>query len=204
MESSARLGWSVYVCKDYAEFQKMNEELVANKRRKFWTAIQLIDTATGKTCDPPDGNLYVVNQAFVDALEGGADLRVRSDQKPISGAGKDAPEKPSSSAVAAMSDPAPDSPSSPSQGGPALPPDSYPGDGGATPPPASNLEESAGSPLVSSPSSTVPPADSSVHSSLPPPPTPQSSVVPALAGQAQPPPKAKPAAKPKPKPKAAA
>jgi hypothetical protein len=63
-----RLNCQSYVCKDYAEFAKMNKDIVAKLSRSLWTAVQVIDTETGVTTDPAE-NLACVSEAFLSTLK---------------------------------------------------------------------------------------------------------------------------------------
>lgn len=48
-----RLNACVYVCKDYTEFKRLNEELVGQfNKNGLWSAVQVMDTETGIATDP--------------------------------------------------------------------------------------------------------------------------------------------------------
>lgn len=89
----SRLNCQVYVCKNYAEFQVMNRDIVGRTNRDCWCAVQVRDTETGEVSDPPD---------VLDVPE--------ATQKPISPASAmvgAATEKPAGEVVSRPSQPTP-------------------------------------------------------------------------------------------------
>lgn len=148
MNMHDRLGCAVHVCKDYAEFVTMNADLIGKPQlRRYWTAIQVLDTETGKTFDPP-ADLRVVREADLIALQTDAVI----GNPPFSGTGTQKNAAFVGDGLAPSASPVPDP----------LPP---------APAPAGNPFGASAAPAKEAPPSPpVPPAAGA--SDLPPPPVP--------------------------------